>query len=183
MKLNELAYFAGIVDGEGTIQIICQHNMKRGGPKYYTTGFYVSNSNMNLLYWIQTRFGGNITKARQNVGKNWKPVYRIQFYSSLSEKIIKSIMPFLVIKKQQAELFLELRKRGLLLNEREMIPSAFDAHLKKVKNVWMVEFPSSKYNELRKGLKITDESHSRHTIKWIHLIWFVIRFCTGHTPN
>jgi hypothetical protein len=42
---------------------------------------------------------------------------------------------------------------------------------------------SSKYNELRRGLKITNESHGKYFIHWIHLIWFAIRFCTYKTPN
>ena len=42
---------------------------------------------------------------------------------------------------------------------------------------------SSKYNILRKGLKITNESHSRRIILWFHCIWFALRFCTYKTPN
>lgn len=39
--------------------------------------------------------------------------------------------------------FIQLRKRGLLLNERAMTPLAFDAHLKKEALVWFIEFPDN----------------------------------------
>lgn len=106
---EELAYLAGIVDGEGTIQIIKQSN--KGSVPYHTAALYVTNSDMRLLEWIQSRFGGNITKARQHVGKNWRPVYRIQIYGDLSLQVVKLIEPFLVLKREQAQLFIEFRDR------------------------------------------------------------------------
>jgi hypothetical protein len=45
------------------------------------------------------------------VGKNWKPVYRIQFYSDLADNIVRMILPYLVVKREQANLYLELRAR------------------------------------------------------------------------
>ena len=41
--------------------------------------------------------------------------------------------------------FLQLRERGLLLNERAMRPNAIDAHLKKEEVVWFVEFPDESW--------------------------------------
>ena len=42
---------------------------------------------------------------------------------------------------------------------------------------------SSKYNELRKGLKIKNDSHGDRFIIWINLIWVAIRICIFHTPD
>ena len=103
-----LAYFAGIVDGEGTIQIVKQGSRK---PNYLTTGFYITNSHMGLLKSLQAVFGGHITKARQHVRRNWKPVYRLQFHGSLSEDLVRLIQPYLIVKQEQAELFLTFRAR------------------------------------------------------------------------
>jgi len=72
---------------------------------------YVTNSDMRLLEWIQSRFGGHITKARQNVGKNWRQVYRIQFYGELSSRVVQMIEPFLILKREQAHVFIEFRGR------------------------------------------------------------------------
>ena len=41
--------------------------------------------------------------------------------------------------------FTQLRKRGLLLNERAMMPTAMDAHLKREDLVWFVEFPDESW--------------------------------------
>jgi hypothetical protein len=66
---------------------------------------------MTLLNWIQGNYGGNVTKARQNIGKNWKPVYRIQFYGETADTLLRIVRPYLVIKGAQADLYLELRDR------------------------------------------------------------------------
>ena len=111
MNITKIAYLAGIVDGEGTIQIIRQRNENNSKPLYVTGAIYITNSSIPLLDWIQSNFGGNRTKARSVVGKNWKPVYRVQFYGAVAENLVETILPFLVIKQEQAKLFLELRRR------------------------------------------------------------------------
>jgi hypothetical protein len=111
--IARIAYFAGIVDGEGTIHIVRQttNRSKPGRPPYITGGFYVTNSDRTLLTWIQRNFGGNIGLARRKVGANWKPVYRIQFYGKSAERLIRMVQPYLIAKREQANLYLELRDR------------------------------------------------------------------------
>jgi LAGLIDADG endonuclease len=63
-------YLAGIVDGEGTISIARQKNLTNGKPEYYVGQVYITNSNTRLLEALKEQFGGHITKARRNKGKN-----------------------------------------------------------------------------------------------------------------
>ncbi len=109
---TEIAYLAGIVDGEGTIQIITQTNKNKPGWPAYTTGaLFVTNSNVELLDWIQQRFGGSRTKGRRVTNRNWKLVYKLQFYGEAAERVVRMIQPYLVTKQKQAALFLQLRER------------------------------------------------------------------------
>ena len=108
---TETAYLAGILDGEGTIQVAMHREKKRGRPTYFRAEVYVTNTNMRLLEWIRQRFGGTIGRARRKDGKNWKPVYRLHFPSGSIELLLQLVLPYLVVKQRLAELAIELRRR------------------------------------------------------------------------
>lgn len=112
MVETEIAYLAGIVDGEGTIQITQQTNKNKPGWPAYTTGaLYITNSNVELLDWIQQRFGGARASGRRPANRNWKMVYKLSFYGDAGERVVRMVQPYLVTKQKQAALYLELRER------------------------------------------------------------------------
>lgn len=104
----ELAYAAGLIDGEGCITID-----KPGGvdrlTKYRTprAGLIlrvrVYNSNEAMITWLHTRFGGTAKKAKYKQ----KAYHLDQWYWQLLGKnaaaFLQQIHPFLVAKKTEAE--------------------------------------------------------------------------------
>ena len=105
MKTEDLAYFAGIIDGEGSIYIL---QFRQSQPYY--AGLAVYNTNRVLLEWVVEHFGGNITTKPAEKGRH-KIVYLWRngvIKDNLT--ILEQILPFLIVKKQQALLALEFLK-------------------------------------------------------------------------
>ena len=100
----ELAYFAGIVDGEGSFVL---HRHKHGYR--FSCQLQVGNTDVRLLEWIRARFGGSVNLEKRHNIKH-KPVYRWVGQSSNLSDVIGGILPYLIAKKDQAELMLAYRR-------------------------------------------------------------------------
>lgn len=88
-----LAYVAGFFDGEGCIQIPCN---ERGN---YTLRINVCQKSEAVLQYIRSRLGGEISN-----GKGVKILY---WHGSNAVPVLEQILPWLVVKKSQAELAIE----------------------------------------------------------------------------
>jgi len=102
----DLAYIAGLFDGEGSI---CIAKAKpRGGRKspHYTLAINITNTNMEVLEWTQSLFGGSINRKE---GVN-KPCFSWYCSALKAEHFLMSILPFLKIKKGRAKIALGYRR-------------------------------------------------------------------------
>ena len=61
------------------------------------------------MEWIQARFGGTVRNEGRQTTRQ-KPVWRWTARASEYDELLPSLLPYLVIKKQQAELFIAYRK-------------------------------------------------------------------------
>ena len=115
-------YLAGIVDGEGTITIGRSENTaeKKGkyrhGQVYTSVGFSVKasvkNTDLRLMKWLKKRFGGEFYKDTTNRNPNWKDAY-VWFHAAESkQEFLLSILPYLIIKRDQALVALEFLRLG-----------------------------------------------------------------------
>lgn len=97
---TNLSYLAGIVDGEGCISLEKRENNN------YRIVISVANTDGRLIDWIFENFGGRIKIHNRGEihKKSWKWIITGQKAISL----IKDIIPFLIVKKNQAELILLL---------------------------------------------------------------------------
>jgi len=109
-------YVAGIIDGEGTITIGRNEytNTKTGkyrhGQAYhgvhYASVISVKNTDERLMKWLKSRFGGEYyTEKRTN--ETWKDSYKWYHCAKDKESFLLSILPYLVIKREQAKILLE----------------------------------------------------------------------------
>jgi hypothetical protein len=97
-----LAYFAGIIDGEGCFA------MHRHRKHICSTQLQVGNTDPQLMQWIQSRFGGSVNlEQRRNV--KHQDVWRWLAAATDLDRILRSLIPYLIVKKRQAELFLAYR--------------------------------------------------------------------------
>jgi hypothetical protein len=58
---TELAYLAGIIDGEGCFTLHREKNSHR-----FASQLQIGNTDLRLLEWVKTRFGGSVNFERRN---------------------------------------------------------------------------------------------------------------------
>jgi intein/homing endonuclease len=116
-----LAYLAGIVDGEGCIYIC-----KNKSNSEYTKRIVISNTNLELINKIKSMLEIEGIKSKiyrsgnnaRNQHPNWKIGYGI--YITDNENILKfmyKIIDYLIAKKKNAEIMIDLLSNKISLNE------------------------------------------------------------------
>lgn len=119
-KKTELAWAAGFIDGEGTISIKRFHRARKGGRYIYYQPFVslsqavVGGHEQGVLKMHQM-FGGSISDYKD---KRDSTRYATKQWSAVSNdalKCIKSIYPFLVIKRKNADVLFKFDKTKMKL--------------------------------------------------------------------
>jgi len=90
---SEAGYVAGIIDGEGTITTGTSN-------KYYNLVLVVSNTNIDLMLYLEKILGGSMFECQPQNGN--RPIYRISWTGKKAMSIIEAIKPYLIVKKSQA---------------------------------------------------------------------------------
>lgn len=101
----DLAYMAGLIDGEGCIRI------GHVGPKkrtYYPT-VEIGMTHRETIEWIQSLWlSGSIKinnhSALRSRGPNWKTQWIVRIHGKRAKLLCELLLPFLRTKRQQAEL-------------------------------------------------------------------------------
>lgn len=106
MSELDLAYAAGIVDGEGSICIV---NRNHNTNSSLGLVCQVSVTSHDLIEWLYQRFSGSVTemKYRKRTFPSHKPMYQWMLRQGPARDFIRNILPYLVIKIHQAELALQ----------------------------------------------------------------------------
>jgi hypothetical protein len=110
--IAEAAYMAGIMDGEGTFYIGNFSGNRKNGDKHYQTLIAVATTDKCLMDWLHNTFGGGVRAytPKQMAKNSRKQVFRWCATSNRMLHICEIIFPYLVIKKRQAEIMIEIRK-------------------------------------------------------------------------
>lgn len=118
MKSTTLAYFAGLLDGEGCIRI--KRQKKYWGPKspitssapQYTLMIYIANCCRTPLDEIASIFGGSV---REQTSRTNRPVYRWEVGQLKAEKFLRAVRRYQRIKGPQTDnalAFRDLQRTG-----------------------------------------------------------------------
>jgi len=110
-SIEEIAYLAGIVDGEGSIYIGAFSSNPKTGAPHYQTNIEVTNTDIGLIDWLVNVFGGRRASytAKQTPKNSRRAVYRWMASGDRCTHLCEIMMPYLVIKKRQAEIMLQMR--------------------------------------------------------------------------
>ena len=113
------SYLAAMFDGEGTFSIYQNngnyHTTVDGEKKQYNftnSRVSITNTNIELMEWLVSHFGGvyythRRAKAVHKIAYDWRPKGKKN-----TEELILGILPYLVLKKQQANLVLQYIRLG-----------------------------------------------------------------------
>ena len=100
---NDLAYAAGLIDGEGSIQIVKHRDPTcRQGYKLWLN-VTVSMCDPEAVEWANNTFGGSLytPKAKTSSGRT---IYRWSVTTRAAANFLKSIRPFLKVKAEVADI-------------------------------------------------------------------------------
>jgi len=115
-KINkeDLAYLAGLIDGEGYIGLIKRFEKRRKGEP---TCYYLPNVSVGMCDREAVDFLNNMFEGTFCITKKASPYRDVYQWTALSVKrvqpLLDAIIPYLKVKKKQAELlleYIELRK-------------------------------------------------------------------------
>lgn len=105
-------YLAGSIDADGCISIVKMKRTAGGKCDRHELRLHITNTDLRFLEIIQLQFGGSLKGVRSDNNRNpkWKTAYSWRTQGKNAEDIIKRVFPYLIIKKDRAEVALELRK-------------------------------------------------------------------------
>ena len=106
---TDLAWAAGIVDGEGSICLIKCHRQDEYGLRYgWDLRVDVGNTDPRMLIRLRAIFGcGGIGPNSKDNRPNRLPSWGIHWHGNNAAEVLRLIRPFLVIKGEQADVALE----------------------------------------------------------------------------
>lgn len=110
-----LAYMAGIIDGEGALTSGSYTKGPNGDP-HYTTYLIISSTDEILIDWLVSTFGSKkYTYTRKQTPTNsLKQVYKWQCTGDLLMHICELTYPYIIIKKRQIEIVMEMIRSSKL---------------------------------------------------------------------
>lgn len=99
MREKTKAYFAGLVDAEGSLYIYKGHQQQYPHIARYSLVMSVANDSRALMKWIVKNFGGTFRKRNQNGDISYEWISQSLPHTS---RILDLIIPHLTVKKSQA---------------------------------------------------------------------------------
>lgn len=123
----DLAWIAGFFDGEGTVTICRPGNRMRGGRKSYSMSASVVQANYEILAMLKESFGGYLFEVKGRY------LWRWSVHSFYAVNFLKTVVPFLRLKKTQAELAILFQMDKRRMGRRKLPPEriAFEEDIRR----------------------------------------------------
>ena len=103
------AYLAGFIDGEGCI-VVSSFSNKNAKSRSYRSMLIISQGIESPMKRLRDLWGVGHIICQKNTGFGNSPKYVWNIYSKDAYYVLSQVLPYLVIKKVQAEKILELQK-------------------------------------------------------------------------
>jgi len=123
----KIAYAAGLLDGEGSIY---SESRPSGMPGLMIS---VQMANAPVVEWLRENFGGRtyvVTRKERPMlpsgerAQSYRQQYLWRIHATVVEEFLRLVIPYLIVKRQQAEIALSIRS---LSKNRLKIPSRLEA--------------------------------------------------------
>jgi hypothetical protein len=112
MLSNE--YLAGLIDGEGHIGF----NINRYKKTEYLQPILCINMTFQpLIKQLHIELGGQYSIRKANYKENWKACYKWKVLCGQAIIILEKVFPYLIVKKDQADLAIRFYKYGATNNQ------------------------------------------------------------------
>ena len=107
MKRTNLAYCAGIIDGEGCLSILERKTPQ--GNKSYELRVQVVNTNEWLCQWLKFAFGGSVSKMKLQASQR-KQAWQWTIAARQALGLLELVEPFLHIKQPEAQVAIRFQR-------------------------------------------------------------------------
>jgi hypothetical protein len=115
---TEWAYVAGIIDSDGCIQAPNGY----GKNSHYRGEIHIIQRDMPLIDFLFSKFDGSVNVVKRNHKSGIKYYLRWMITGPRMAEILKGALPYLVLKKKQAELAIELQSIILPRGNAKKLP-------------------------------------------------------------
>lgn len=102
------AYMAGFLDGEGTVGVNSATRRQPGGVGSVYAVVRVGNTHQGVIQWLQDSTPWPSYSEFHKKPAPYKDMYHLSWAGRSAEAILRAVFPFLIVKRRQAELALEL---------------------------------------------------------------------------
>jgi hypothetical protein len=106
----DLSYLAGFVDGEGYIGLPA--NLRLNRNPFYRPTLTIYNTHRGVLLQIKEFIGFGRVYTGTSRGPHCQPTYLFKADGRRIAPILEQLLPFLIVKRKQAELVLEYIARS-----------------------------------------------------------------------
>lgn len=100
----DLAYAAGLFDGEGSISIIKQNSQKDRLTPSFTLVVALANNDPQAHLFFVNKFGGTV-----NYSNRWHRTYQWKLFANEASKFLTLILPYLRLKKYRASIGIQFQ--------------------------------------------------------------------------
>lgn len=113
MRDTDIAYIAGLVDGEAYIGIKKSNSKSNGyiSPRY-AARLQIRMVDEQAIKFIANIFGGSYYKEKPSAKKG-RPLFCYQASDKIAQGILEILLPYLKVKEESAKTILALRKHQL----------------------------------------------------------------------
>lgn len=116
MNKNDLNYFAGFFDGEGSICILKRQTRRTSWNPEYRLQIAIGQNDGATLDWIMSLFGGHLHKVKRDGSYYWLTSNRHAY------DVLRQIVKYLKYKKPQAELAIKFYEDSFLIRKNPTPP-------------------------------------------------------------
>ena len=116
-RKQSIAYLAGVVDSDGYIGVT-KGKPNPGNTKnpQYSLTVNVTNTSKAMMDWLVQNFGGRVYERKTPTNANWKQCYNWVVMFQNAREVLEMIEPFLVVKREQALVGIELMRDWITNN-------------------------------------------------------------------
>ena len=109
---EQLAYLAGIVDGEGCFYFGQVKQGRYGNGTQWHCKLAITSTTQCLTEWLNKLFGGCKEQRYRYTSKRSyeRPIHRWDATGELLDYLLPKILPYLVIKREHCLIMMEIRK-------------------------------------------------------------------------